>query len=233
MTHARTLLGHSSRIFTALVAAALIFTWTTNAQATHRPANKVAAAGSVDEEPFLVGGEPVLLLQETFKTSKPADLLLNVAAECSIVTEVTTVGNSESTARGQLEFFLTMSTNGGTPERIGVTQASTAPNEDEDGDTGEVVFCNRTYERETTLFNDEDATIRTFMETRNANAFNWLELNAGSGVHTVRLFAQYSEAESTTAGAATASGVVGARTLIIEPVRAKNDEHVDELDTDG
>lgn len=239
MTHVRTLLHGGSKLFTAMVVAALVFTWTTNAQANHQPANKIAAAGSVEDEPFIVAGEPVLLLQETFKTSKPTDLLLNVAAECSIVTEVTTVGNDTSTASGQLEFFLTKVTSDGDPttedkpERIGVTQESTAPNEDEDGDTGEVVFCNRTYQRETTLFNDDDATIRTFMETRNANSFNWLELNAGSGVHTVSLYAQYTEAEDATKGEATAEGVVGARTMIIEPVRAKNDEHVDTLDTDG
>ena len=40
-----------------------------------------------------------------------------------------------------------------------------------DEDDGRVTFCNRLYERETTLFDDEDATIRTYMATRQARSW--------------------------------------------------------------
>lgn len=228
---ARTLVHHGSRIFWALMAAALAFTLTTNgAQATHQPADKVAASGGVDDVTFVEEGQTELLLQETFRTSTTSDLLLQVASECSITTEVTTVGNDHQAARGQLKYYMTIATDGGDPEPVGVTQTSTSTTDSQDGDDGNVVFCDRKYERETTLFDDEDATIRTFMDTRTANAFNWVEINAGRGIHTVKLYATYSDADTTDGGEST--GVVGRRTLIIEPVKMKNDEHVTDVAVD-
>ena len=228
---ARTLVHHGSRIFWALMAVALVFTLTsTGAQATHQPADKVAATSNVNDVEFVEAGESELLLKQSFRTSTTSDLLLQIASECSIITEVTTVGNDESSGRGQLRYHLTISTDGGPERPIGIMQ--TSPSTTTPGtatDDGGVVFCDRKYERETTLFNDEDATIRTFMETRSANAFNWVQLNAGRGIHTVRLYGSYDEQEVNTA---TAEGVVGRRTMIIEPVKAKNDEQVSDLVVD-
>lgn len=235
MTQVRTLLTHS-KVFTALVAAALIFTWTTNAQATHEPANKVAAAGSYEDTPaFTAAGQTTLLLSERLRTSKPTDLILSATAECSILTTVTTVGDNDSTARSQLRFYLEIVTDGTAPlaertRRVGVEQTSTGPNSSTDDDAGEVVFCDRMYRRQTSGFgtDDQQHKIDTYMRTRNANGFNWFALNVGSGVHTVNLYATYDNAG--TAGTATSEGVVGTRTLVIQPVKAKNDENVHETD---
>lgn len=199
------------------------------ADATHRPADKVAATSNIDDIVFIAPEQGVLLLQEQFRTSTTSDLLLHISSECSIVTEVTTVGNDAQYARGQLRYYLTMSTDGGPEQPVGVTQTSSHPTEPGHGDDGSVVFCDRMYERETTLFDDEDATIRTYMETRSANAFNWVQLNAGRGIHTVKLYATFTPAETETGRA---QGVVGRRTMIIEPVKAKNDEQVSDLVVD-
>jgi len=201
------------------------------AQATHQPANKVAASASIDEAVFLEDGDTELLLEETFKTSKSMDLLLQVSAECSIVTDVITNGNEMESAGGQLTVNLTISTNGGTERPIGVTSTSPPANmPGVPGDDGGVVFCDQKYLRDIMRLgdnNNDDARFRTFLSTRSATGFNWVQLNAGSGLHTVKAYASYAEEETSTD--ATAEGAVGRRTLIIEPVRMKNDEHVDSL----
>src|SRR2546428_4014392 len=74
------------------------------AKATHMPADKVAASGSTVE---VVGpGESVTLLSGTMRTSSPEDLIFNVTAECSIVTNLTTVGNDTSSAFGQVRIWV-------------------------------------------------------------------------------------------------------------------------------
>lgn len=218
-------------LYIALLTALLIPYLTADAEANHQPADKVVASANVDDIVFAAEGETVQLLEETFRTSTTSDLLLHISSECSITTEVTTVGNDLEAARGQLKYFLTISTDGSEERPIGIAQTADHPTEPGSAeDNGNVVFCDRKYERETTMFDDEDATIRTFMETRTANAFNWVQLNAGRGIHTVRLYASYSDADTTDGGEST--GVVGRRTMIIEPVKMKNDEHVSDVVVD-
>ena len=230
MTHVRTLVHHGTRVFWALMAAALVFTLTSNgAEATHQPADKVAATSNVNDITFAESGQPTLLLKQAFRTSTTSDLLLQVASECSIISNVTTTGNETSSTRGQLRYKLTISTDGGPERPIGVMQTAPSTTTSTSSDDGGVVFCDRKYERQTSFFDDTNATIRTFMETRTANAFNWVQLNAGRGVHTVRLYATYTEANVSQGNS---TGVIGRRTMIIEPVKAKNDEQVTDLVVD-
>jgi hypothetical protein len=212
----------------------VLLSQTIGAGATHQPANKVAASATIDEMAFVANGETDELLSETFKTSKPMDLLLQASAECSIITNVVTVGNDSDGAEGQLRFLLTISTNGGAERPIGVTQQSTGNSvpgtPQETGDDGSVVFCDQLYSRTITKLGDnadnDDARMETFLKTRHAAGFNWAHLNTGAGIHTVKLYAEYEEAEGENS---TAEGAVGRRTLIIEPVKMKNDEQVTAL----
>lgn len=182
-----------------------------SAVATHTPADKVSASGSSTE--VLGANNTAVLLTATLKTAKPSDLIVGVTAECSILTNLTTVGNDDSKAFGEVKIQVLID---GTPVPVATN----------DRDAGRVVFCNRAYQRTTTMFDDEDATIQTFLETRTANAFNWLGLNVGSGIHRVEIVGHF--LTEATANAA-AEAVVGNRTLIIEPVKAANDETVTEL----
>ena len=175
------------------------------------PANKVSASGSTAE--VVSPGEVVTLLSEKIRTSNPTDLILSATAECAITTEVTTVGNDSQSATGQVRMWIEID---GAP--VPVAQSDT--------DGGRVVFCNRTYQRETSLFDDEDATIRTLVKTREANGFNWLRLQAGSGIHLVELKAEFLT-ESTSNASALAA--VGNRTLIVEPTKAAHNEEVTDL----
>src|SRR5687767_12150701 len=117
MTNARNLLDSGFKILVALVAAALVFTWTTQpAIGHHQPANKFAAAGaSIDDiEP----ATPHVVLSETMKVPTTHDLALSATAECSILTYLRTAGSSvggaddESKSEGGVDFWVTID---GTP----------------------------------------------------------------------------------------------------------------------
>lgn len=183
------------------------------ANATHQPANKVAAAGAaaVVTSPQ---APAILLLEEKVKTSKPTDLILGVTLECVITTEVTTTGNDLQEAEGTVKVWVEVD---GVPVPV---------SSDDTTETGKVTFCNQFHQRETTMFDDEDATIRTLHRAGSANGFQWLRLNMGSGIHTISVRADLETSNTDTASALAA---VGKRTLIIEPVKAANDEAVTAL----
>ena len=197
---------------TASVAAVISLGGGSGAIATHEPADKVSAAGSATE--VMGPNERVVLLSEKVKTSKPTDLILGVTTECSITTELTTVGNDFENAMGQVRVWVEID---GTPVPVSA---------DDTTEPGKVVFCKDLYERQTTLFDDEDATIRTLQDTRNSNAFNWMALNVGSATHTIEVVA---ELKTNASEGAQAKAAVGKRTLIVEPVKSANDEAVTAL----
>lgn len=201
--------------FLAVALAALAFT-ATQVGATHQPANKVSAAGSTAV--VIAPNTAYTLLSEKIKANKPTDLILGVTLECVITTEVTTVGNDLQSAEGSVRVWVELN---GVP--VPVSADDTAP-----GDVGKVTFCNQFEERETTAFEDEDATIRTLNRAGAANGFNWLRLNAGTGIQTIEVKADLTTTASDTASALAA---VGKRTLIIEPVKAANDEEVTALNS--
>lgn len=182
--------------------------------ATHQPADKMAVSGSAIEimgASITSGGssEVVTLAEGTIKTSGPTDLIFRVTAECALWTHTATIGNDISEAIAAVKVW------------VEVDGAVVPVSGDDVGEeAGKVVFCNRAYRMETTNFDDEDATIKSFLRTRSANAFNWITLDLGAGVHDVVLKAQL-DAEVT--GTAEAKAAVGKRTLIVEPVKLAND----------
>ena len=190
------------------------------AEAQQEPSNEPAAMVARGDIAFAANNQTVEILREIVKTSKPTDLLLSVTAVASIITEVATTVNDNEFARGQLEVFVTLDGQVVTPPD---SPAPPGPGNPPQGDTGPVVFANRLYQRQTTLFDDTDATIRTFMDTRHAAGFNWMALNVGSGTHLIQVFARYTQANSTQG---TASGVIGNRSLIVQPVKAARDETI-------
>lgn len=182
--------------------------------AAHEPANQMNVAASESEVAFVEPGDSAVVLEETLRVSNPTDLILSVTSECSILSELATQGNDRQSTNGQLKLHVTID-----GEHVAVS--------DEDADAGRVVFCDRTYQRETMQFDDEDARIEDFLGTRQANAFGWVALDAGEldldgdGLLTVELHAEYEESSTELADSYAA---IGNRTLIIQPTRAKNDE---------
>lgn len=150
------------------------------------PANKVAASGD-DLDTTSADEAPIKVLEETIKVSTTHDLMIHVSSECSILTSLFEPGNSapnstsSQSAFGQVKFFVTID---GHRVPVAINDTANDPNStnaDED-DFGEVVFCNRAYQR--TLTDAEDARdgidgYDDFIRTRTANAFNYMALNVG------------------------------------------------------
>ena len=210
-------------------ASALAFALTAGylAQGTYAagtPANKVAASGSEAlDVPF---GTATPILTETVKINNPTDLILGVSLECSITTEVKNGADGElSSATGQIKIYVTID---------GVHVPISA----EDTDKGRVVFCSRTQEQQWTNSpdsqdGDEEDELRQKLLTRDSNAFNWLALNIGTtypgtenNIHEIKVFAEW---DTDAVGDAVADATIGNRTLVLEPVKAANDEVVTEL----
>lgn len=198
----------------AVIAAALVTVGLTVnfAGAAGTAANKVAAAGSSAE--VVAPNEEVLLLSEKIRSSDKADLLLGVTSECVITTALTTVGNDTADAEGTVDIWIEIDGN-----EVPVNS------EEEDG---HVTFCNKFERRTTSNFNDEDATIDTLDRVGTSNAFNWLALNVGSGIHTVEV---YGDLTTDATSNASAMAAVGKRTLVIEPTHAAVREDVTPLAT--
>jgi hypothetical protein len=212
-------------VLTAILLVSVLFVAYTSqrALADHEPANKVAAAGS--EVEIFAPGETVAVLSERIRTASPTDLILQVTAECDILTELTTGGTQENNAGafGQVRMWLT------------IDDTVVPVSSDDVDETGKVVFCNRAHEKSIVdAENDDDGTDEEYdmTRTRQANAFNWLALDSGTAYDSaangnnildITLWAEFTE---TTINTAVAEARVGHRTLIVEPTNASVHEAV-------
>lgn len=180
-------------------------------------ANKTAAHGSslqVLQSDIVDTDQGLAVLTTTIKTSKTIDLLLQLTMECALWTEVvsTTIEDHAdgigpfSRAEAHVTAWIEVD---GRPVTVS------------GNDDGKVVFCDRVHEQEISDIDNSTGnhTIRQYLETRNANAFNWVVLNAGTGTHTVTVKV---DIESANTEGAFATGAVGKRTLVVEPTRFAN-----------
>ena len=205
-----------SVLLATAITAGLLVNAMGGAVANHQPANKVSVASSNLEtmETVVVDGlesNTVDLFSTTLKASAPTDLILQVTAECSLVTNLANVGNSDESATATVRVWAEIN---GDP----IVVSSDGPGTDQE--KAEVVFCNRAHRAIITDLDDEDARFEQHLSTRTANAFNWVTLNVGSGIHEVVVKAQL-VAEATTG--AQARAMVGKRSLVIEPTKLAND----------
>lgn len=191
------------------------------------PANKVAASGSTTE--IVHAAADTLLLSETVRINNPTDLIIGVTAECAILTEVTNSANGQTErAFGEVKIYVTID---GIPVKVSST----------DAEAGKVVFCNRAQEQQwtdsqdpVTGGDDGEDQLRQYLDTRTANAFNWMALNVGttypgidgSDVHKIEVWADW-DVQAT--ANAVAKAAVGNRTLVLEPVKAAVGETVTEV----
>jgi hypothetical protein len=207
----------------AIAIAAIAIGGTQAVFATHTPADKVVASGSKTQ--VLGPGDQVPILTATLKTSKPTDLILSVAMECSIFTRLVTGpsdqgGADTATASGVIRAWVEID---GKIVPINSVSNPPQPPPAAGDDTDKVTFCNRTYSRTVTDAEnplDGQDIEDDFIDTKNANSFNWLRLNMGAGAHTIVVKATLTEA---TNGDATAEAVIGNRSLIVEPEKLAND----------
>ena len=212
----------------AMLGAAAFAFVSPKADAGHEPANKLAAAGSETE--VFAPGQTLPILEETIKVNTGHELILQLTAECDILTELTTGGNGATDSAGAFGQVRTWITLDGTVVPV---------SSDDETDTGKIVLCNRAHNK--TITDREDPADGTDEEvemtrTRQANGFNWLALNVGSAfddpangnnIIDVVVHAEFTE---TTTNRGVAEARVGHRTLIVEPDNASVHESVDPAD---
>lgn len=213
-----------------LLAAVLIVTYAgQSAEADHQPADKVAISGSTME--VFGPGTDVVILQETMRVSTPSDLILQLTAECDILTALATGGmgmaDDTSDAEGIVELWIEID-----GKRVPVVDSTGQGGAE---DNGEVVFCNQFHRQQITDTpgGEEDGDtdqLRDDLQTRQANAFNWLAFNTGStydslsnGQNILDIVVKARLTETSTTGDV-AQAVIGARTLVVEPTKTSNHE---------
>lgn len=213
----------STPLVAMLLAATLFVAYSigNTAQATHMPADKIAAAASNAD--VIGANDTVVLLSESMKVASPTDLILQLTAECSILTSVATLGDGTSEAFGQVQMQVTIDDK---PVPVQDSSFGTPQGDDE----GEVVFCNRLHRQRTAGFDDtgeDDNEIEAFLETRTANAFNWVSINPArydadsDNILDIKVLGTFSTNVVSDPGAAAAQAVavVGNRSLVVEPVK--------------
>lgn len=174
---------------------------------THQPANKTGVAGSTVE--FIGKNEQLTILSTSMRTSTTQDLAIQVTLECALWTTVATVGNEMSEATARVKVWVEMD---GEPVKVS--------SDDAGEDQGKVVFCDRTHRQTVSDGEDEEQRIEQFLRTRSANAFNWVVIDAGNGIHDFEVKAEF---ETDVVNVGDAEAGVGKRTLVIEPVHLVND----------
>lgn len=186
------------------------------ARADHLPADKIGVSASTTEvmvataSPFgPVSSGPVELLSATLRNSSPTDLVINVTGECALWTDIV---SPDSQAEGTIKVWVEID-----GRKVPVTFDSNNDGVFNDPDDGEVVFNHRTFQITSLLSAN---VLDLFLRTRAANAFNWVTMNVGSGIHTIKVMGRL---DVNVTGAGTAKAAVGKRTLVIEPSKLAND----------
>jgi len=151
---------------------------------------------------------PVLTAQ--MKTSNPADLILHLTTECSILSQITNTGSEMQMYQATVQFYIKI--DGKTIPVVPGPTGSGANSGGQGADDGTVTFCDREFKR-TTVYDSQNESIKDEETTSSATAFNWSAINVGSGVHTIVVYAKFID----TNGADTfAHGVVGRRSLNVD-----------------
>ncbi len=152
----------------------------------HLPANKIGVSASA-----------VVLLTATLRNSNPVDVQFSVTAECAAAWDGAIFGSGGVQTRAAVKGWVEVD---GVP-----VPASPGASDDR-----KVVFCNRDTQLNPNI---PGGFLSLFEQTKTANAFNWMQLNIGSGVHSIVVRAQL---EVFVNGIGFASAGVGKRTLIAD-----------------
>jgi hypothetical protein len=197
--------GKVGPILLALALAMVMLQGFAEAQKTPS-ANKFAVVGS--GEMVEAPNEEVTLLSTTMKNPGSKALALSVSLECSILTQLTTIGSDLAKSWAKADVWVEVN---GSPVMF----------DDDDTADGRVTFCEREYQRETRSWDDDDAVIEDFIRTRSSHAFNWVALHDGAGDKLVEVKAELQRSATSNADSRL---VVGHRTLTVEPVDVVKDE---------
>src|SRR4051812_49337361 len=162
-------LARRSPIVTALVAllltaAAVIVRQQVAFAASSLPADKMTVTAS--KTSVSAPNTDATLMTAQMKTSTPADLLLQVTAECTILSQITNTGSETQAYTAKVELWIEID---GHPVPVVPPATTTGASGGSGGsDNGRVVFCNREFQR-TTVFDSSNESIKDVDNTSQAN----------------------------------------------------------------
>lgn len=187
-------------------------------------ANKVQFSGSSIET---VRDTDTMIFDRTVKIGGPKDLLIEVNLECALWTTVFAIDDDDSNTPAvdvpysevEARVSVWVEIDG---QVVPVSGDDVDYAETEVNDIGRVVFCDRVHGIGITENDgDEDnETIKNHLETRAAQSFQWVWIDAGSGEHTLQVFADLEQKVNEGEGEAHAS--IGKRTLIVDVANLAN-----------
>src|SRR5688572_6919856 len=201
---------------TALVTA-LYFANRDAAQADHSPANKVWVSASKVEfmhqqanptaSEVITEKNHIVLAQGRGKFNNTTDLRLSVSSECALWTNTATIGDDDAESKARVEVWVTIDgkvvpvslQQEGPPAPPPSVVGTTVDPNNQAGQPGRVVFCNRASRMKTENIEsvtttdpitgdpvtgpdgdqEDDIVIRSYNRTRDANGFNWAAMNIG------------------------------------------------------
>jgi hypothetical protein len=152
------------------------------------------------------------LMTAQMKTSTPADLRLEVTAECTILSQISNTGSETQAYTAKVDVWVEVD---GKPVPVvppASTTGASGAGTPAGGDDGHVVFCNREFQR-TTVFDAQNESIKDVDNTSEANGFNWVAMNVGNGIHQIVVKAHFTDTNGTDTFA---HGVVGKRGLTVD-----------------
>ena len=191
-----------------LVAAGVIVRQQMAFAASNLPADKMTVTASTTSVQGPNTDVPILTAQ--MKTSTVADLKLSVTSECTILSQITNMGSSTQNYIAKVELWVTVDNH---PVPVVPAATTTGASGGSGGsDDGSVVFCNREFMR-TTSFNTSNESIKDVENTEQSNAFNWVALNVGNGVHSIVVHARFTDTNGTDTFA---HGVISKRSLTVD-----------------
>lgn len=174
-------------------------------------ANKTAAAGGhvIELIPDYADNDVqgTTILDTYVKSGGPKDLLLSVTLECALWTQTTVTTILDDRSQGDLARAAA---------RVDVwVEIDGQPVSIAGADDGKITFCDRVQEQGLSDMDDGTGnwTMRTYLATKSANAFNWVAFDVGSGTHHIVVKADIT---SENTEGELAAGAIGSRTLLVE-----------------
>ena len=200
----RVLRRAAGTVFVMSVLALVALPFAAGAQGPPVPTDKMVVQGSTVQENS--PNADAVVLTARMRTSTTEDLTLAVTLECAITTRLTTMGNDSANALGDVKVWVTV-------DDVPVSVSGS--------DDGKVTFCDRNDARQTSGF-EPNETITTTVSTVGANGFNWVALNTGNGIHTIKVHASLTGTSASRQSEAKAA--IGRRTLVVDATHAAPNE---------
>jgi hypothetical protein len=175
--------------------------------ASSLPADKMTATAS--DIAISAPNATIPIMQAKMKTSSPADLVLQVTAECTILSQITNTGNQTQAYTAKVDLWIEI--DGKVVPVVPAVSTTGASGGTGGGDDGHVGFCDREFTR-TTAYDSQNESIKDVENTEQANAFNWVAMNVGNGIHDIVVKAHFTD---TNTADTFAHGVIGKRSFNI------------------